>query len=44
MIIAAVFSGNNLPTATRARSGVMVMQRSWPLAKANGFILKWVLF
>jgi hypothetical protein len=29
------------PTETSVRSGVTVMQRPWPLAKANGFILVW---
>ena len=28
------------PTDISIRSGVTVMQRPWPLAKANGFILK----
>jgi hypothetical protein len=29
------------PTDTSVRSGVTVMQRPWPLAKASGYILVW---
>jgi hypothetical protein len=40
--ITVICNGRYSRTGTIVRSGVAVMQRPWPLAKGNGFILKWV--